>query len=96
MGRPFNLEISESAQYLSKSLKKARTAFEKERLQMLWWIKTGQVSQHKELSQRLGRDNSTVTRWLQRYRQGGLENLLLKKLLLGRWQEFNQRCCKDL
>ncbi len=79
MGRPFNLEINESAEYLSKSLKKARTAFEKERLQMLWWVKTGQVSQHKELSQRLGRDNSTVTRWLQRYRQGGLENLLLKK-----------------
>jgi hypothetical protein len=45
MARPFNLEISESAEYLSKSLKKARTAFEKERLQMLWWVKTGQVSQ---------------------------------------------------
>jgi hypothetical protein len=49
MARPFNLEISESAEYLSKSLKKARTAFEKERLQMLWWIKTEQVRQHKEL-----------------------------------------------
>ncbi|MBW4457858.1 MAG: helix-turn-helix domain-containing protein [Nostoc indistinguendum CM1-VF10] len=76
MARPFNVEISESTEYLSKSLKKARTAFEKERLQMLWWLKTGQVSQHQELSQRLGRDSSTVTRWLQRYRQGGLEKLL--------------------
>jgi transposase len=76
MARPFNVEISESTEYLSKSLKKARTAFEKERLQMLWWLKTGQVSQHQELSQRLGRDGSTVTRWLQRYRQGGLEKLL--------------------
>ncbi|RCJ35586.1 hypothetical protein A6769_18205 [Nostoc punctiforme NIES-2108] len=72
MGRPFNLEISESAEYLSKSLKKARTAFEKERLQMLWWIKTGQATQHQELSRMLGRDGSTVTRWLQKYRQGGL------------------------
>ncbi|MEH2445797.1 MAG: helix-turn-helix domain-containing protein [Nostoc sp.] len=79
MARPFNLEISESAEYLSKSLKKARTAFEKERLQMLWWIKTEQVRQHKELSQRLGRDGSTVTRWLQKYRQGGLEKLLQVK-----------------
>lgn len=46
---------------------------EKERLLLLWWIKTGQ---HQQLSQRLGRDGSTVTRWLQKYRQGGLEKLL--------------------
>lgn len=83
MARLFNLEISESAEYLSKSLKKARTAFEKERLQMLWWIKTEQVRQHKELSLILGRDGSTVTRWLQKYRQGGLEKLLQVKTAPG-------------
>lgn len=76
MGRPLNLEINESVEYLSKSLKKARTAVEKERLQMLWWIKTGQVTQHQQLSRILGRDGSTVTRWLQKYRQGGLRKLL--------------------
>lgn len=76
MARPFNLEISESAEYLSKSLSKARTSAEKERLLLLWWLKTGQVIQHKQLSQRLGRDGSTVTRWLQKYRQGGLKKLL--------------------
>jgi transposase len=76
MARRFNLEINESTEYLFKSLKKARTACEKERLQMLWWIKTRQVTQHQELSQRLGRDGSTVTRWLQKYRQGGLCKLL--------------------
>ncbi|MEH2125237.1 helix-turn-helix domain-containing protein [Nostoc sp.] len=76
MARAFNLEISESVEYLSKSLTKARTSAEKERLLLLWWIKTGQVTQHQQLSQRLGRDGSTVTRWLQKYRQGGLEKLL--------------------
>lgn len=76
MARPFKLEISESVEYLSKSLKKARTAFEKERLQMLWWLKTEQVMQHQELSRKLGRDGSTVTRWLQKYRLGGLGKLL--------------------
>ena len=76
MARPFNLEISESTEYLCKSLKNARTAIEKERLQMIWWLKTGQVTQHKELSRILGRDASTVTRWLQKYRQGGLAKLL--------------------
>lgn len=83
MARPFNLEVHESAEYLSKSLKNARTAFEKERLQMLWWIKTEQVTQHQELSRRLGTDGSTVTRWLQRYRQGGLSKLLEVKTAPG-------------
>lgn len=83
MARPFNLEINESAEYLSKSFKKARSAGEKERLQMLWLIKTGQVTQHKELSQRLSRDGSTVTRWLQKYRQGGLGKLLEVKAAPG-------------
>jgi transposase len=83
MARPFNLEIKESAEYLSKSLNKARTAFEKERLLLLWWIKTGQVTQHQDLSQRLGRNGSTVTGWLQKYRQGGLEKLLEVKAAPG-------------
>ena len=83
MARPFNLVVQVSAEYLSKSLKNARTAFEKERLQMLWWIKTEQVTQHQELSRRLGRDGSTVTRWLQRYRQGGLSSLLQVKTASG-------------
>ncbi|MEH1802684.1 helix-turn-helix domain-containing protein [Nostoc sp.] len=91
MARPFNLEISESAEYLSKSLKKARTAFEKERLLLLWWIKTGQVTQHQELSRILGRDGSTVTRWLQKYRQGGLGKLLeVKTALLCNLQDYTR------
>jgi hypothetical protein len=28
---------------------------------MLWWPKTGQITQHKTLAERLGRDGSTVT-----------------------------------
>jgi hypothetical protein len=39
------LEIAESAEYLEKSLKQAKSAAQKERLQMLWWLKTGQVTQ---------------------------------------------------
>ncbi|MEG5067088.1 helix-turn-helix domain-containing protein [Microcoleus sp. B3-A4] len=72
MARQLILVIAESAQSLEKQLKNSRTASQKERLQMLWWLKTGQITQHKTLAERLGRDGSTVTRWLQKYRQGGL------------------------
>lgn len=83
MARRLKLEIAQSAEYLEKSLKQAKSAAQKERLQMLWWLKTGQVSQHQELSQRLGRSPACVTRWLSEYRQGGLPQLLTIKTAPG-------------
>ena len=83
MARRLQLEISELAEYLEKSLKQARTGSQKERLQMLWWLKTGQVRQHQELSQRLGRSPATITRWLSLYRHGGLSALLTIKTAPG-------------
>ena len=76
MARRLQIVIEESVEFLEKQLKHARTASQKERLQLLWWLKTGQVKQHQELAHRLGRDTSTVTRWLQKYRRGGLSKLL--------------------
>lgn len=76
MSRPFSIEIIESEAELKKRLQQAREAIHKEKLQMLWWLKSGQVSQQQEIGQRLGRDTSTVTRWLQKYRRGGLVELL--------------------
>ncbi|MEH2024004.1 helix-turn-helix domain-containing protein [Nostoc sp.] len=43
---------------------------------MLWWIKSGQVKEQKEIGKRLARDISTVTRWLQKYRNDGMSGLL--------------------
>ncbi len=79
MARQLILAIAESAESLEQQLKTSRTASQKERLQMLWWLKTGQITQHKTLAERLFRDGSTVTRWLQKYRQGGLSELLINK-----------------
>lgn len=76
MARRLKLEITETAEYLQKSLKQAKSGVHKERLQMLWWLKTGLVSEHQALSQMLGRSSATITRWLSGYRQGGLSKLL--------------------
>ena len=61
MARQLILAIAESAESLEQQLKTSRTASQKERLQMLWWPKTGQITQHQTLAKRLGRDGSTVT-----------------------------------
>lgn len=83
MPRRLQIVIEESVEFLDKQLKQTRTASQKERLQILWWLKTGQVTQHQELAHRLGRDTSTVTRWLQKYRRGGLSQLLEVKTAPG-------------
>ena len=84
MARQLIVVIAESAESLEQQLKNSRTASQKERLQMLWWLKTGQITQHQTLAKRLGRDGSTVTRWLQKYRQGGLSELLALKSAPGK------------
>jgi len=84
MSRPFQLDIAESEEYLEKSVRHAKSAKQKERLQMLWWVKSGQVNEHQQLSQRLGRNPSTITRWLERYRKGGLSALLEVKQAPGK------------
>ena len=76
MSRPFKIEITQSEEELKKRLQTARLGNQKEKLQMLWWLKSGQVKEQQEIGNRLGRDASTVTRWLQKYRLGGLSSLL--------------------
>jgi transposase len=88
MPRQLKIEIEESVEALEKRMRHARSASQKEKLQMLWWLKSEQVRQHQELSQRLGRNPSTITRWLQKYRQGGLRSLLEEKSAPGKSPEI--------
>jgi len=96
MSRPFKLEIQESEAALKKQLQTAREAPQKEKLQMLWWLKTGQLTQQQEIAQRLGRDTSTVTRWLQKYRQGGLSELLQINKAPGAARKLSDAVLADL
>ncbi|MEP0930636.1 helix-turn-helix domain-containing protein [Leptolyngbya sp. NM2-A1] len=77
-GRPFQVTVTESLEQLEKSLHHARSVSQKERLQMLVWLKQGEVSNRSELAERCNRDKATITRWMSRYRQGGLSALLTK------------------
>ncbi|AUB45010.1 Dihydrolipoamide acetyltransferase component of pyruvate dehydrogenase complex (plasmid) [Nostoc flagelliforme CCNUN1] len=87
MSRPFKIEIAESEEELKKRLQTANLGNQKEKLIMLWWIKSGQVKEQQEIGKRLAKDTSTVTRWLQKYRTGGLHELLeMKKALLCKTQ----------
>ena len=79
MSRPFKIEIAESEEELKKRLQTADEGTHKEKLLLLWWLKSGQVHEQQEIGKRLAKDTSTVTRWLQKYRSGGLDELLEMK-----------------
>ena len=68
--------MPESLEQLEKSLQKARTVSQKERLQRLVWLKQGVVNSRSEIAARCHRNPSTLNRWLVRYQQGGLSALL--------------------
>lgn len=90
MGNKFEVEVRESQEELKHRLHHAVTASSKERLQMLYWLKQNAIATRKELSQKLGRDESTIYRWLKRYRQGGLTNLLDVKTPPGKKSKISQ------
>lgn len=76
VGRRFAVTIHEDLEHLEKSLAKSRTASQKERLQMLVWLKQGVVKSRHELSVQCNRDKATITRWVGAYKRGGLQQLL--------------------
>jgi putative transposase len=83
MTNHFNIHIAESLDTLKQLLKIQTTAQGKERLQMLYWLKSGQLKTRQDLAHRLDRDESTIYRWLQKYHQGGLNALLEVKTAPG-------------
>jgi len=78
-GRPFGVTVTENLEPLEKSLHHARSVSQRERFQMLVWLKQGAVSHRSQLAERCQRNKATITRWLSRYRQGGLSALLTKR-----------------
>lgn len=70
MAGVFKLEITETAEQLKIRLHEQKTVEEKERVQALYLLKLGQVKTIQQLAVVLGRDRTTIHRWLRQYRQG--------------------------
>ena len=90
MAGVFKLDITETVDELKTLLGQQKTAFGKERVQALYLLKLKKVKTIQELAQNLGRDRTTVQRWLRRYRQGGVRELLKLQQSWGRKPEIPQ------
>jgi predicted transcriptional regulator len=76
----YKLEITESESELKKRLSQEKTGSGKERLQLLYLLKTKKAKTIKEAAELVGRNRVTVQDWLTKYRQGGLIKRLEKKV----------------
>lgn len=84
MSGVLKIEIVESEGTLKKLLVQQKSAKKKERVQVLYWLKTNQANSVGHLAAMLGRHPTTVSRWLGQYRTGGIEALLTIKSSPGR------------
>jgi transposase len=84
MGRRLEVEIAESQEELEKALKNASTGSSKERLLLLYLLKSNPVLSRQDLAKLIGRDNATITRWFRKYKDEGLTGLLEVKQAPGK------------
>jgi transposase len=96
MAGVYKIEISESEAELKELLRKEKTGSGKERIQVLYLLKTKKAKTVTEAAEMLGRNRVTVQDWLGKYRQGGLEKLLSKKVSTGRPRKVPQWAEKTL
>ena len=76
MSRSIRIEITESAEELRELMNEQTRAKFRERLQILYWIKTERFRSLQDLSDYLGRSKSVIVKWLSLYRTQGLAALL--------------------
>lgn len=84
MAGVYKLHIAESEADLKQLLKKQKIASGKERVQLLYLLKTQKANTVTQAAELIGRNRVTLQEWLAKYRQGGLLELLSHKARTGR------------
>jgi transposase len=90
MAGVYKLEISETEEELKSLLRTQKTASGKERVQLLYLLKSGQAKTVERAASLLGRNRVTAQKWLRHYRTGGLARLLERKPHPGRKHSIPQ------
>ena len=76
MSRVFKLEVIESRETLEALLHQEKHVRRRERLQFLYWYKTGQATTRQALGKLLNRSQFAIGHWIKTYRTQGLNGLL--------------------
>lgn len=71
--------VKESEDTLNKLIKSETNAVSRDKLRALLMIKSNKVLDIKELVILLNRHRNSISKWLKKYRKGGMNLLLLEK-----------------
>lgn len=74
-----SIEVKESLDELVQQLQKVETPRDKERLQVLYWLKQEQPPSIGAIAKAIGKHRNTVGTWLLKYREGGMAAMLERK-----------------
>jgi transposase len=86
----YKLDITETPAELKHLLTTQKSVSDRERVQLLYLLKTEQAPTVQAAAALLGRHRVTLQDWLRLYRQGGLEAMLEHKPRTGRRQSIPQ------
>lgn len=75
--------IQEAVESLKQLMHQQTQVADKERIQLLYLLKSGQAPSVTQAAVILGRGRATLQRWLAKYETGGIEGLLERKPHLG-------------
>lgn len=84
MSGVYQLEIKETLEELKQLLAIQKTATGKERVQLLYLLKTGHGQTISQTAEMIGRNRVTVHKWIRQYKTAGIEGLLKQKSSPGR------------
>ena len=71
-----SIEVKESLDELTQQLCQVNSSSEKERLQVLYWLKQDNAPSISAIAKAVGKHRNTVQTWLSKYREGGVEVML--------------------
>ena len=76
--------ITESIEELNSLIKKSKDSTEKDKLHMLYQLKSGKAKYRSDVGANLKTSRTTIGRWLSKYEEGGLQQLLERRYPPGR------------
>jgi transposase len=71
-----SIEVKESLDDLAQQLRQAKTPSNKERLQVLYWLKQENAPSISAIAKAVGKHRNTLQTWLSMYREDGVAAML--------------------
>jgi transposase len=71
-----SIEVKESLDDLTEQLRQAKTLSDKERLQVLYWLKQENAPSINAIAKAIGKHRNTLQNWLSMYRDGGVQAMM--------------------